>query len=431
MYPPWTIVYDEDGVKKVYGYIGAAFTNITASMNITTEIAAPLDGHYGGVMSNGTMFGSLMMIDKGLVDVAVGPFDLEYFLWKEFPSTKHLFSDDMKILSGMRDPFVSDSAAFINMFDKMSWILFLTSLVVLIMMSTIAYRVAGRRGIKTDLFMDVSKYLYAYVEVLFLEATQVRFVPLSNRVLLGAWLIACFVLVNLFNGEVKANLLVKSDTSRINTVEDIMRQKDMLPIVAGKSPLAYVLQTSSLKTVRDVYVRAVERKSLMPVMQMYTPRTLDMVLQRRAVMMLDTTSARVHASKHCSVLNGYFYIGTQNIWLLRSVWYFRRDIPRWIVTEFDKRVLWLTAMPSRFMRDEEVYPHGTSCFLESNRQDRSSAYQPLRFEDLRVVFILMGYLLATSTFFLLVEFIVYGVVRCTNWLKHSTGGQTSAVSPNY
>ncbi|XP_072144564.1 uncharacterized protein [Dermacentor andersoni] len=152
---------------------------------------------------------------------------------------------------------------------------------------------------------------------------------------------------------------------------------------------------------------------------------------RRAVMMLDTTSARVQASKHCPVLNGYFYIGTQNIWLLRSVWYFRRDIPRWIVTEFDKRVLWLAAMPSRFMRDEEVYPHGTSSFLESNRQDRSSAYQPLRFEDLRVVFILMGYVLATSTFFLLVEFIVYGVVRCTKCLKQSTGRQTSAVSPNY
>ncbi|KAH6930329.1 hypothetical protein HPB50_012634 [Hyalomma asiaticum] len=358
-YPPWTMVYDEDGVKKIYGYVGAALTNITASMNITAEIVAPLDGHYGGFTDNGTMIGSLMMIDKGFVDVAAGPFDVEYSLWKEFPSTKQLFSDDMKILSGMRDPFVSDSGAFINMFDR-----------------------------------------------------TVRFVPLANRVLLGAWLLACFVLVNLFNGEVKANLLVKSDTLRINTVDDLLRHPDMLPIVAEKSPLAYVLQTSSLKSVQDLYARSVERKGHLPVMQMYTPRTLDLVVQRRAAMMLDTTSARVHASKQCSVLRGYFYIGTQNIWLLRSSWYFRRDIPRWIVTEFDKRVLWLSAMPSPFMRDEEVYPHGTPCFLDSNKQDRSSAYQPLRFEDLRAVFILSGYILATSAFFLLVEFVVYGVMCC-------------------
>ncbi|KAL1434523.1 hypothetical protein MTO96_011615 [Rhipicephalus appendiculatus] len=352
------------------------------------------------------MIGSLMMIDKGLVDVAAGPFDVEYFLWKEFPSTKQLFSDDMKILSGMRDPFVSDSGAFINMFDRTTWILFITSLIILITMSTIAYRVAGRKGRPTELFMDVSKYLYAYIEVLFFEATQVRFVPLANRVLLGAWLIACFVLVNLFNGEVKANLLVKSETTRINTADDLLRHPDMLPIVAGRSPLEYVLRTSSLKSVQDVYARSVERKGLLPVMQLYTPRTLDMVVQRRAAIMLDTTSARVHASKQCSVLRGYFYIGTQNIWLLRSSWYFRRDIPSWVITEFDKRVLWLSAMPSPFMRDEEVYPHGTPCFLDSHKQDRSSAYQPLRFEDLRAVFILSGYILVTSAFFLLAEFVV-------------------------
>ncbi|KAH7945493.1 hypothetical protein HPB49_011408 [Dermacentor silvarum] len=255
-------------------------------------------------------------------------------------------------------------------------------------------------------------------------ATQVRFVPLSNRVLLGAWLIACFVLVNLFNGQIKANLLVKSDTSRINTAEDILRQPDLLPIVADKSPLAYVLQTSSLKAVRDVYARSVERKGMLPVMQMYTPRTLDMVVQRRAVMMLDTTSARVQASKQCPVLQGYFYIGTQTIWLLRSSWYFRRDIPRWIITEFDKRILWLSAMPSPFMRDEEVYPQGTSCFLESHKQDRSSAYQPLRLEDLRAVFILWGYILATSAFFLLVEFIVYRR-RLLHQLAEAINGQTA------
>ncbi|XP_037517853.2 uncharacterized protein LOC119394606 [Rhipicephalus sanguineus] len=366
-----------------------------------------------------------------LVDVAAGPFDVEHFLWKEFPSTKQLFSDDMKILSGMRDPFVSDSGAFINMFDRTTWILFITSLIVLITISTIAYRIAGRRGRQTELFMDMSKYLYAYIEVLFFEATQVRFVPLANRVLLGAWLIACFVLVNLFNGEVKANLLAKSETTRINTVDDLLRHPNMLPIVAGRSPLEYVLQTSSLKGVRDVYARSVQRKGLLPVMQLYTPRTLDMVVQRRAAIMLDTTSARVHASKQCSVLRGYFYIGTQNIWLLRSSWYFRRDIPRWIVTEFDKRVLWLSAMPSPFMRDEEVYPHGTPCFLGSHKQDRSSAYQPLRFEDLRAVFILSGYILATSAFFLLVEFVVYGVMCCANCVKRSTGRLPTAVSPGY
>ncbi|XP_075748149.1 uncharacterized protein LOC142814093 [Rhipicephalus microplus] len=179
-------------------------------------------------------------------------------------------------------------------------------------------------------------------------------------------------------------------------------------------------QTSSLKSVQEVYARSVERKGVLPLMQMYTPRSLDTLLQRRAVILQDSTSARWQASKQCSVLRGYFYISKQSIRLVCSSWYFRRDIPRWIVTEFDKRVLWLNAMPWPFMRDEEVYPHESSCFLDSQKQDRSNAYQPLRLEDLRTVFILCGYVLITSALFLLAELVVYGVTCCVNCVKRSS-----------
>ncbi|XP_077564751.1 uncharacterized protein LOC144180245 [Haemaphysalis longicornis] len=383
-YPPWTIVYEENGAKKVGGFIGNALSNITASLNFTQEVIYPYDGHFADITANRTFVGSLMMIDKGFVDVGAGPFSLEYSTWQHFPSTTSLFTDDMKIVSGMQDPFVSDSAAFINMFDKETWILFFTSLVCLITLSTVAYRLVGRKR-KTDLLMDVSKYLYAYIEVLFFEATQVRFVPLSNRVLLGAWLLACFVLVNLFNGEVKANLLVKSNTARIETVDDVLRQPKLLPITVEKSPLTTILQTSGLKSVRDVYARMVERRGEMAPAQVYNPATMDLVVRRRAVILSDVTSARVRMSQMCPVIRGYFYIGAGTIKDLRSTWYFRRDIPRWIVDEFNKRILWLASMPIPFMRQEELYPEGTACFLDSYKQDRSSAFQALRFEDMRAV----------------------------------------------
>ncbi|KAK8784035.1 hypothetical protein V5799_009599 [Amblyomma americanum] len=298
------------------------------------------------------------------------------------------------------------------------------------MVSTFAYRIAGRKG-KTVFFVDLTRYLYAYIEVLFFEATQVRFVPHANRVLLAAWLLSCFVLVNLFNGEVKANLLVKSDTARINTAEDVMRQPDLLPIAAEKSPLTYVLQTSRLKGVRETYARLVERNGELPLSQMYSRRTLDLVVRRRAVMLLDVTSARVHASKQCSALRGYFYIGTQTITALRSSWFFRRDIPRWIVDGVDKRSLWLSEMPSRFLRDEEVYPHGFSCFLDSYKQDRSSAYQPLRLEDLRAVFLLSACILAAAGVFLVIEFCVYAFFYCVRHVKCAPELERSDTALNY
>ncbi|XP_077564232.1 putative glutamate receptor [Haemaphysalis longicornis] len=405
------MLYEENGVKKLGGLLGNALSNITASLNFTQELISSSDGHYGDILPNGTFTGQLMMLDKGIVDVAGGPFSLEYAPYLHFPSTTTLLTDDMKIISGMRDPFVSDSAAFINTFDKETWILFFTSLVCLIALSTFAYRLAGRKR-PTDLLVDVSKYTYAYIEVLFFEATRVRFVPLSNRVLLGAWLLACFVLVNLFNGEVKANLLVKSDTRRIETVEDVLRQPKLLPLTVEKSPFTTILQTSGLKSVRDLYERLMERGGERSQAQLFNAATLELVVRRRAVIITDTTGAKVGASPMCQVVRGFFYIGAETIKDLRSTWYFRRDIPRWIVDEFNKRILWLAAMPIPFMRHEDMYPQGTTCFLDSYKQDRSSAFQPLRFEDLRAVFMLKGYMLTTSLGFLVVELLVFATTYC-------------------
>ncbi|XP_077564240.1 putative glutamate receptor [Haemaphysalis longicornis] len=405
------MLYEENGVKKLGGLIGNALSNITASLNFTQELIPPTDGHYGDILPNGTFIGQLMMVDKSLVDVAAGPFSLEYTHYTHFPSTLTLLTDDLRIMSGMRDPFVSDSAAFINMFDKETWILFFTSLVCLITLSTFAYRLAGRKR-PTDLLMDVSKFLYAYIEVLFFEATQVRFVPLSNRVLLGAWLLACFVLVNLFNGEVKANLLVKSDTPRIETVEDVLRHPKLLPITVEKSPFTTIMQTSSLKSVRDLYERLMERNGERSQDQLFNAANLDLLVRRRAVMITDITAAKVRASPMCPLVGGYFYIGAETIKVLRSSWYFRRGIPRWIVDEFNKRILWLCSMPIPYMRDEDMYPQGMTCFLDSYKQDRSSSFQPLRFEDMRAVFMLTAYMLTTSLGFFLVEVLVFATTYC-------------------
>ncbi|CAN7988362.1 unnamed protein product, partial [Ixodes hexagonus] len=377
------------------------------------EVVYPTDGKYGDIAPDGSIHGSLMMIDKGLADVAVGPFNLEYVQWKAFPTSVQLFYDEMKIMSGMEDPFVSNSGAFINIFDRQSWIFFLSSLFTLIVLSTAFYRIAGRQR-STGLFMDTTKYFYAYIEVLFFEATKVKFVPQANRILLAVWLIACLILINLFNGEVKANLLVKSDTARINTAEDVLRDPKILPITMKNSPLTTALQVSSMKSVRKMYDRMSTMGGEIPVAELYTAKTMKLVQQRKAVVATDTMTARVQSSRFCPVLDGFFYMGTQSITSLRSVWYFRQGIDSALIREIDRRILWVFEMPFPLLRSNELFPKGSTCFLDSNKQDRSSSFHPLDFQDMRAVFILTGYLFACAFLLFLIELVIFGLYRCAN-----------------
>ncbi|CAN8013267.1 unnamed protein product, partial [Ixodes persulcatus] len=302
------------------------------------EVVFPTDGQYGDIAPDGSIHGSLMMIHKGLADVAVGPFNLEYIQWKTFHTSAQLFYDDLKIVSGMKDPFVSDSGAFINIFDRQSWIFFLSSLFTLIVLSTAFYRIAGRQR-ATSLFMDTSKYLYAYIEVLFFEATMVKFVPQANRILLAVWLIACLILNTLFNGEVKANLLVKSDTARINSAEDVLRDSKIVPITMKNSPITTALQVSSMESVRKLYDRMAAMGGEITVPEIYTAKTMELVQQRKAIIVTDMMTGRVQSSLFCPVLNGFFYVGTQILTSLRSVWYFRNGIDPAVTREIDKRLV--------------------------------------------------------------------------------------------
>ncbi|XP_029849226.3 uncharacterized protein LOC115331271 [Ixodes scapularis] len=348
-----------------------------------------------------------------LADVAVGPFNLEYIQWKTFHTSAQLFYDDLKIVSGMNDPFVSDSGAFINIFDQQSWIFFLSSLFILIVLSTAFYRIAGRQR-ATSLFMDISKYLYAYIEVLFFEATMVKFVPQANRILLAVWLIACLILNNLFNGEVKANLLVKSDTARINSAEDVLRDPKIVPITMKNSPITTALQVSSMESVRKLYDRMAAMGGEIPVPEIYTAKTMELVQQRKAVIVTDMMTGRVQSSLFCPVLSGFFYVGTQILTSLRSVWYFRNGIDPAVTREIDKRILWVFESPFPLLRYHELFPKGSTCFLDTYKQDRSSSFHPLSFRDMRAVFILTGFLFALAFVFLFIELVVFGLYRCAD-----------------
>lgn len=81
----------------------------------------------------------------------------------------------------------------------------------------------------------------------------------------------------------------------------------------------------------------VAMKGDIPVRDVYSPKIMNLVLNRKAVIATDMLTARVQSSRFCPVLEGFFYMGTQSITGLRSVWYFRKGIHPNITREIDRR----------------------------------------------------------------------------------------------
>lgn len=94
-----------------------------------------------------------------------------------------------------------------------------------------------------------------------------------------------------------------------------------------------------MESVRKLYDRMAAKGGEIPVPEIYTVKTMELVQQRKAVIVTDMMTGRVQSSLFCPVLNGFFHVGTQILTSLRSVWYFRNGIDPAVTREIDTRLV--------------------------------------------------------------------------------------------
>ncbi|CAN7943321.1 unnamed protein product, partial [Ixodes hexagonus] len=168
---------------------------------------------------------------------------------------------------------------------------------------------------------------------------------------------------------------------------------------------------SSLASVRKLFDRMTAMGGAIHVLEVFAPRSINLVMERKAVLVTDMLTARVQSSLRCAEIDGFFYVGTQVITNLRSVWSYRKRMDPAIVKEMNKRILWLFESATPFMRHQELYPNGSTCFLDTYKQDRSSSFQALTVQDMRAIFMLNGYLIVMAFVLLLIELLVNALNR--------------------
>ncbi|XP_064469191.1 uncharacterized protein LOC135383799 [Ornithodoros turicata] len=249
-------------------------------------------------------------------------------------------------------------------------------------------------------------------------ATKVKFVPNANRILLAVWLISSFIIINLFNGVAKATLMAKSDVTRVESVDDILKYPKLRPITIMLSPFTTMLQISSLPVHQKLYRRMVEMRGELEVSEVFSRSTLEDVVQQKAVIIADGLTSRVQLSLFCNSLNGFFHVGSEPLKHVRSVYYARKDLNSSFMEKYNMRIRWLVQQPLPFLRAEELFPKGSTCFLDSYSLDRTSSYQALRMEDMHTAFIVLGFLYIVSFLFFGVEVTYFYAERILTKWKH-------------
>ncbi|CAN8023207.1 unnamed protein product, partial [Ixodes persulcatus] len=75
--------------------------------------------------------------------------------------------------------------------------------------------------------------------------------------------------------------------------------------------------------------------------ELYNPDDISLVLQEKAVMLVDKYSPKLHLSQMCPSLAGRFYIGKGSLYLWNSVWVTHKEFPKDVILEINKRFVHL------------------------------------------------------------------------------------------
>ncbi|CAN7994744.1 unnamed protein product, partial [Ixodes pacificus] len=73
--------------------------------------------------------------------------------------------------------------------------------------------------------------------------------------------------------------------------------------------------------------------------EMYNPDAISLVMQEKAVLLMDKFSPKLHLSHMCPSLKGRLYIGKGYLYLWNSVWVTHKDFPRNVMVEINKRLV--------------------------------------------------------------------------------------------
>ncbi|XP_023228372.1 probable glutamate receptor [Centruroides sculpturatus] len=302
-----------------------------ARFNYTMLI--PADKQWGTLLPNGSFTGLIGMLSRNETDIALGPLTITYERRRVANFSKLFQMMHLTILGGNMKESRENVFGYILTFDWKVWLLFLISLIATIIVSSFMEFLleCGSKRMIT-LKSKLIRYFWAYLGTAFCESMPTVPTYISVRIVLIIWWMAVIVLMNGFSSNMKAQMLLRPESERIDSVQDLIDRPYIRPIIMKGTAYETYLKSSSSETIQKLWEIIKKKNGLIFSYEMYSKAVLKEVALGKSVYLADPVSLKYFIGKNCKDMGGAtFYFSRETFHPHTFTIAYRKDLTQDIV----------------------------------------------------------------------------------------------------
>ncbi|OQR77484.1 glutamate receptor U1-like [Tropilaelaps mercedesae] len=440
-YPYVDVNRDDLGHKTLTGLTGHMLHFIVSSMGMKYDVVFPNDRQWGSFLPNGSWTGMIGDLTRNDADIAVGPFVMtEDEAAVAIPSLPYA-DEDLVILSGVDKEHESNVYGYITTMDYQVWLLLLGSCLFIM-------GIVGVMDLHINPYMTRRQRRYrfwrifwVYWAAIFLEGSAIQFYSHPHRILLASWLLGTMVIMHMFIGYMESTLMVKSETFRINNVDELLSLPKVEPMIYEIGGYRSIFENAESYTFKMVMQQVRMHGGTAYGDEMFMPNSLRRVLRKKAVVLMEPISLFTRVGPQCGYFKGegLFHIGKQRLLQIKMVFYMRKQLDRRIQAEIQKRrlqkslvcyVLCALLLRVRLIIDSGIFRHWHDTLVidkgacwTAEHSDHMHDYEDLHYSDLASIFYFYFTALYIAFNVLLIEILYRKGYCCCKYYPHDEAAE--------
>ncbi|KAH8021941.1 hypothetical protein HPB51_018790 [Rhipicephalus microplus] len=238
LYAPYHVISEEGFNVPVKGVCGEILAAITRSLRTNYTITFPLDSFWGLLKPDGNWTGVLGMLQRDEADLALSVINPTSEKKDVAVESETILPIEIMILAGRQSRHESNILGIIQIFPWEVWLLTFCCFVMSAIMWYISDYVHFRLNAQDGSFDHAGNFfgrLWVFVENTLLEASPEVPSRVSARILVGGYWVVVIVLTTAFAGQMKAMLMVRQETNRIDSLRDLSERPTMKPYAPAGS----------------------------------------------------------------------------------------------------------------------------------------------------------------------------------------------------
>ncbi|CAN7982036.1 unnamed protein product, partial [Ixodes pacificus] len=262
-------------------------------------------------------------------------------------ATETILPIELMILAGRLSRHQSNISGFLKIFPWEAWTCFLCGIVLsAILWTTSDYVHAhlnfGNERTRFRVMSVFHDHLWSFIENICLEASSYTPRRVSARIVVATFWLAVIILTTVFAGQMKAMMMIKEESGRIDNMKDLSLKPKMKPYTVAGSAGVSSVRDSKDPSYQNVWRMMQRHKSDQPPAVVLSDGTMREVVQGKAVLIMSRAALAARATTACANSDaGEYYVSKEAMFNFNSVFYLNKRMPLARQRAINSRILWL------------------------------------------------------------------------------------------